>query len=213
MMEAEKTPTPGIPLSAESVQERVEKIVREDFYAGPLSGSTARLASALIHAFRLTTPSDQGEAFEPSPERYYPHATTPASGSDGLETVGHFYETATGEWVQLGEEEASTTALVTREAAEKRIGELEAQVRSAVDAAQPVLSGEFSALQSQVAALKAALVEAHTELVACSEYLDPMIDADGDSEGFHPNREMTLQGGVNRAIERIDQALALKEGR
>lgn len=62
--------------------------------------------------------------------------------------------------------------------------------------------------------LNAALVEAESELVACSEYLDPLIDADGDSEGFHPNREMTLQGGVNSALRHIEsvQRALLQEG-
>lgn len=59
-MTAPQTPPVG-PLSAESVQEHVEKVVRDIFYGGPLSGATTRLASALIRDFRLTTPSDQGE--------------------------------------------------------------------------------------------------------------------------------------------------------
>ena len=36
------------------VQERVEKIVFEKFYGGPLSGATGRLATALIAEFNLT---------------------------------------------------------------------------------------------------------------------------------------------------------------
>lgn len=39
---------------SDSVQERVEKIVYEDFYGGPLSGSKERLAKALIREFGLS---------------------------------------------------------------------------------------------------------------------------------------------------------------
>ncbi len=58
----------------------------------------------------------------------------------------------------------------------------------------------ISTLRSQAEALR----EAEVHLVDCSEYLDGLADADGDSEGFHPNREMTLKSGVDRALEMID---------
>lgn len=40
--------------SEKDVQQRVEKIVFEKFYGGPLSGSTERLAAALIAEFNIT---------------------------------------------------------------------------------------------------------------------------------------------------------------
>lgn len=37
----------------ETLQKKVERIVREKFYTGPLSGATERLAKALIEEFKL----------------------------------------------------------------------------------------------------------------------------------------------------------------
>lgn len=58
--------------------------------------------------------------------------------------------------------------------------------------------------------LRGACDTAHTALVGCSEYLDPLIDADGDSEGFYPNKEMVLQQEADRAIEAIERRLAAR---
>lgn len=37
----------------ETIQQKVERIVREKFYTGPLSGATERLTKALIEEFKL----------------------------------------------------------------------------------------------------------------------------------------------------------------
>jgi len=68
-------------------------------------------------------------------------------------------------------------------------------------------SSEGNRREDEIDMIVAALIEADSELVACSEYLDPMVDADGDSEGFHGNREMTLQSGVNSALRHIEIVL------
>ena len=42
------------------------------------------------------------------------------------------------------------------------------------------------------------IIEALTQ---CAEYLEPRMDADGDSEGFHPNTEMQLYTLCEQALE------------
>lgn len=78
------------------------------------------------------------------------------------------------------------------------IGKLEAQ------------SAELSRLRECVRKDGAALKEAYGALVDCSEYLAPMSDAYGDSEGFTPNREMNLQSSADYAVEKIEQALSAR---
>lgn len=60
--------------------------------------------------------------------------------------------------------------------------------------------------------LLAALRLADAELTACSEYLDDFADADGDSEGFHSNRAMSLKGSVDQSIAAVEAAIALAKG-
>ena len=40
-------------------------------------------------------------------------------------------------------------------------------------------------------------------LSQCAEYLEPKQDADGDSEGFHPNEEMQLYTLCEAALEAL----------
>ena len=55
------------------------------------------------------------------------------------------------------------------------------------------LFAENQRLKAIVAKLKAALE-------ACEDYFDNRADADGDSEGFHPNKEMNLLTEVREAL-------------
>lgn len=44
------------------------------------------------------------------------------------------------------------------------------------------------------------IIEALTQ---CAEYLEPRMDADGDSEGFHPNEAMQLYTLCEAALEAL----------
>lgn len=67
-------------------------------------------------------------------------------------------------------------------------------------------------MTNTTADLVAALERAEAELLECAEYFDQRADADGDSEGFNPNREMVMHQSVSEALERIDAALARAKG-
>lgn len=197
-----------------------------------------------IIAFRLTTPSDQGEEVlcsgcEGRPQ--YPNdpcavcglSTTPASGSDGLETVA--WESS---WRGIGgparmvhatEDDAKHSAewmdgsyqpLVTREAAEKRIGEERARADRAEERISELADlfgvcdggrylndwkARLNAHQSQVAALTAALTET-------TGVLDAVLEFAHTAYGAKLILDSKAEAKVSRARS-ILQALALKEGR
>lgn len=231
-MTAPQTPTPGVPLSAESENECgcADRAPPGEYWQCPDCDAEWHPEDD------LTTPSDQGGRSgigeilrrqgadrsrylnpanapvftDTDPEAQYvsdDYTTTPASGSDGLETVEDvlFYklkdlilEQSEGEWddatiIRDAHHFANhLRPLVTREAAEKRIGLLEDD--------KAVLTGQLQASralleesQSQVAALKAALERARWYVA--------------DHQDAQPNEESAAD------LAAIDQALALKEGR
>lgn len=215
-MTAPQTPTPGVPLSAESdprmtdaeanplhaVQYAIESWQEYGDANDAMTfldmwqqGDLPESAQYRDWCRSLTTPSDQVEAFEPSPERYYPHH--PASGSDGLETVGWRWKSGCGYFVaNLGIPRPFTAEpLVTREAAEKRIA-YEREQHAIWQGRALSAENQSELLESQVAALKAALERAREDIL-----------------GLLRGRDCEAEGSEEDWIGHIDQALALKEGR
>lgn len=72
-----------------------------------------------------------------------------------------------------------------------------AQVATA-QAAHDARQLEIDGLRRQIATMRAALEQ-------CEEYLDNRADADGDSEGFRPNAEMSLLIEVRAALSRVQE--------
>lgn len=64
---------------------------------------------------------------------------------------------------------------------------------AALQAATDTACALIDKLRAENKAMKAALEQ-------CEEYFDNRADADGDSEGFHPNKEMNLLTEVREAL-------------
>lgn len=167
------------PVAGEAVETRRrdgQVTVTKAAYTFDWFHSPRRNDPADIVAFRLTTPSDQGEEGDKLQCRFtmLETLTPPSSGSDGLADrlsdlayriereprvntdQGAGYRAIIYAHEVGGLLHAAASALVTREAAEKRIAELNAEVerwKSAYDIAHD----QAAANGSQVAALKAAL--------------------------------------------------------
>lgn len=235
-MENTMTPTPGIPLSAENVPHIIVNLTRgwhgeltmrkweghglsegvhilyaqcdregdklpEGAISGTDDGQTVWLESSTGGAHRLGIWGGLSLRFTEADGSFVIRdyvatdaLTTPASGSDGLKTVAWRWQwPGTSKWYfadyNLHAEAETSEPLVTREAAEKRIGGLEDRLTEELER-----TGE---LRSQVAALKAAL----PDLTSVIEWL---------ANGCDPQHAVTE---LHIYQDRIDQAIALKEGR
>lgn len=174
-----------------------------------------------IIAFRLTTPSDQGERYPKESEAtfeqllradYIAEPTTPAPGSDGLETGLVDRLCGPHEWGyrcpvegDFIEDRTPFDASAAILSAEKGILALE-KLNAVLSEKLERRTVENDALQSQVAALKAALEKVRD--------LETLSHHDGYDNG--PGGGNYIYVDVIRADEAfaiIDQALALKEGR
>jgi len=82
-------------------------------------------------------------------------------------------------------------------------------IQSDVSRAATYAGKDINRALDAIPVILAALRLADAELTACSEYLDDFADADGDSEGFHPNRAMSLKDSVDQSIAAVEAAVAL----